>query len=47
LGGLLALVAAGWMAWLSRKDGWLKRNLYRLGDQYARELILHTRAFQA
>jgi hypothetical protein len=44
VGGLLGFVAAGWVAWLSRKDRWLKRNLYRLGDQYARELKLHMKA---
>ncbi len=47
VGGMLALVAAGWVAWLSRKDRWLKRNLYRLGDQYTHELKLHSQAYQA
>jgi hypothetical protein len=47
VGGLLALVAAVWVAVLSRRDRWLQRNLYRLGDKYQRELILHSRAYQA
>jgi hypothetical protein len=46
-GGLLTLVAAGCVAVLSRRDRWLQRNLYRLGDQYARELQLHSQAYQA
>jgi hypothetical protein len=46
-GGLLALIAAGWVAVLSRRDRWLKRNFYRLGDQYAHELKLHSQAYQA
>jgi hypothetical protein len=47
VGGLLSLVAAVWVARLSRKDRWLQRDLARLGDQYARELKLHSEAFQA
>ena len=47
VGGLLALVAAGWVAELSRRDRWLKHNRYRLGDQYQHELILHSQAYQA
>jgi uncharacterized iron-regulated membrane protein len=33
VGGLLALVAAVWVAVLSGRDRWLRRNLYRLGDE--------------
>jgi hypothetical protein len=47
VGGLLSLVAAGWVARLSRKGRWLQRNLYRLGDQYAHELKLHSQEYQA
>jgi hypothetical protein len=47
VGGLLTLVAAVWVARLSIRDRWLKRNLYRVGDQYAHELKLHSQAYQA
>jgi hypothetical protein len=47
VGGLLGLAAASWVAELSRRHRWLKRNLYRLGNQYARELKLHGQAYQA
>jgi hypothetical protein len=47
VGGLLALAAAVWVAVLSKRDRWLKRNLYRLGDEYQRDLILHSRKYQA
>ena len=47
VGGLLALVAAGWVARLSAVDRRRKRSLYRLGDQYGRELMLHSRKYQA
>ena len=46
VGGLLGLAAAIWVAELSTQDRWLKRNLYRLGDEYQRELTLHSRAYQ-
>jgi hypothetical protein len=46
-GGLLALIAASWVAVLSRRDRWLKRNLERVGDQYVHELKLHSQAYQA
>ena len=45
--GLLSLVAAGWVTWLSRKDRWLERNLYRLCDDYVHELKLDSQAYQA
>ena len=45
VGGLLSLVAAGWVAGLSREDRWLKRNLYRLGDEFVHEL--HSQVYQA
>lgn len=35
------------MAELSRRDRWLKRNLYRLGDEYTYELRRHSQAYQA
>jgi hypothetical protein len=47
VGGLLSFVASGWVARLSRKDRCLRRNLDRLGDQYQRELTLHSREYQA
>jgi hypothetical protein len=47
LGGLLALIAAGWVAELSRSNRWLERNLARLNDQYLRELKLHDEEYQA
>jgi hypothetical protein len=47
LGGLFTLVAAVWVAGLSARDRWLNHNLYRLGDQYAHELKLHSEAYQA
>ena len=36
VGGLLALVAAGWVARVSIRDRWLKHGLSRLGDQTGR-----------
>jgi hypothetical protein len=47
VGGLLGLVAAIWVAELSTRERWLRRNLDRLTDEYVRELEVHTRAYQA
>jgi hypothetical protein len=44
VGGLLTLVAAGWVAVLSRRDRWLKRNLARLADQNVDDLREHSQA---
>jgi hypothetical protein len=46
LGGLLTLVAAVWVAELSRRDRWRKRNLDRLLDKYHRQMQLHSRAYR-
>jgi hypothetical protein len=46
LGGLLAFVAAVWVAVLSTKDSWLKHNLARLGDDVTYEMKRHSQAYQ-
>jgi hypothetical protein len=46
VGGLLGLIAAIWVAELSKRDRWLKHDLARLADQHVRELQLHSREYQ-
>jgi hypothetical protein len=46
VGGVLAFVAAVWVARLSTKDRWLKHNLARLGDEVTHELKRHSQAYQ-
>jgi hypothetical protein len=47
LGGLLALVAAVWVAIRSSRERRLKHDLAREGDRYQDELILHSQKYQA
>jgi FtsZ-interacting cell division protein ZipA len=47
VGGLLALMAAIWVAKRSSSKRWRKRNLARLADENVRDLKLHSLAYQA
>jgi hypothetical protein len=46
VGGVLALVAAVWVAVLSVKDRWLKHNLARAGDEVTFEMKRHDQAYR-
>jgi len=47
VGGLLALVAAVWVARVSIRDRWQKHDLARLADQNVDDLREHSQAYQA